>query len=139
MRSSLKTLPLHWNDDWYNRYSLVLLRELASFAHIFGMLKQRGEDHTAQKVHNECATYYACAMVVIRFLEGTSWGYSEMLVHKQLDKDTSIALKVTFNLLLRLKQTYREDRAIGPTIQKEEDVPAVYCPEPIYQRIYSHN
>ena len=53
---------------------------------------------------------------MIRFLEGTSWGYSEMLMHDKLDRDTSIALKVTFNLLLRLKQSYREDRNIGPTI-----------------------
>ena len=50
-----------------------------------------------------------------------------------------IALRVTFNLLLRLKQTYREDRNLGPTLQKIEDIPAVYCPEPFYQRVYSHN
>lgn len=71
-------------------------------------------------------------MIVIRFLEGASWGYSEMLMHQTLDKDTIVALRVTFNLLLRLKQTFREDKVIGPAIQKEEDVPAIYCPEPVY-------
>ena len=56
----------------------------------------------AQK-SQEMVFYYACSMVVIRFLEGTSWGYSEMLMHQRLDDETLIALRVTFNLLLRLK------------------------------------
>ena len=116
------------------------MRELASFDLIFRMIKQRGDPmlEAAQKAPETC-TYYACAMVVIRFLEGTSWGYSEMLMHQRLDKDTAIALKVTYNLLLRLKQAYREDKVLGPAIQRQEDVPAIYCPEPVYQRIYSHN
>ena len=76
--------------------------------------------------------YYACAMVVIRFLEGTSWGYSPMLMHQNLDKETTISLRVTYNLLLRLKQSFREDKHIGPAFSQEEDVPAVYFPEPIY-------
>lgn len=78
-------------------------------------------------------------MVVIRYLEGTSWGYSTMLMHQNLDKETTIALKVAYNLLLRLKQIFREDKNLGPTFHNTEDVAAVYFPEPIYQRIYSHN
>ena len=56
--------------------------------------------------------------VVIRFLEGTSWGYSPMLMHQKLDPETTIALRVTYNLLLRLKQTYREDKNLGHIVQK---------------------
>lgn len=50
-----------------------------------------------------------------------------------------IALRVCYNLLLRLKQGYREDKQIGPVFHKDEDVAAVYFPEPVFQRIYSHN
>jgi hypothetical protein len=37
-------------------------------------------------------------------------------MHHNLDKDTTITIKVTYNLLLRLKQGYREVKQIGPTV-----------------------
>lgn len=133
-------MPLKWNDSWYNRYSYVLLNELASFAPIFQLIIKKGYTLLEKAQQSlETTYYYGCAMVAIRFLEGTSWGYSEMLMHQKLDNETSITLRVCYNLLLRLKQGYREDKQIGPVFHKDEDVAAVYFPEPIFQRIYSHN
>ena len=83
--------------------------------------------------------FYACTLLVIRFLEGISWGYSPMLIHESLDKEMSLSLRVAFNLLQRIKQIYREDKIIGPDISKTGDVHSVYCPEVIYQRLYSLN
>ena len=138
----MSQLPLQWCNDWYNRYSAVLLRELASFESIFRLISKKSDKSNpeqVQKLIDEAVTYYGCAMVVIRFLEGASWGYSEMLMHHKLDKDVAIVLKVTYNHLLRLKQSYREDKTFGPSLQKEEDVQALYCPEPVFQKIYSNN
>lgn len=97
-------LPLQWNENWYNRFSYVLLSELANFAPIFKLMLQKG-DALVEKAQQSAETvhFYGCAMVTIRFLEGTSWGYSEMLMHQKLDTETMIALRVAFNLLLRLK------------------------------------
>ena len=54
--------------------------------------------------------FYACSIIVIRFIEGISWGYSPMLPHDELDKNSLLALKVTLNLLIRLRQIYYEDK-----------------------------
>ncbi len=53
---------------------------------------------------------YACILGVVRFLEGISWGYSVFLMHQQLDLDNVLAMKVFFNLMLRLKQHFRENK-----------------------------
>ena len=115
----MSQLPLQWCNDWYNRFSAVLLRELASFESIFRLISKKSDKSNpeqVQKLIDEAITYYGCAMVVIRFLEGASWGYSEMLMHHKLDKDVAIVLKVTYNHLLRLKQSYREDKTFGPSL-----------------------
>ena len=58
------------------------MQELASFSHIFHLIKQKGDAMIEQlQKGTEAVTYYACAIIVIRFLEGASWGYSEMLMH----------------------------------------------------------
>ena len=36
-------LPLNWTKDWYNRFSVVLMQELASFSQIFTLIKQKGD------------------------------------------------------------------------------------------------
>jgi len=51
--------------------------------------------------------YYACLIASVRFLEGLSWGYSDMLSHTDVDAETKMTLKVIFNIFLRLKQNFR--------------------------------
>ena len=62
-------------------------------------------------------TFYSCSLVAIRFLDGISWNYSPLLIHEQPDTETSLFIKVAYNLLLWLKQLYREDNDIGPLIK----------------------
>ena len=62
------------------------------------------------KTSSELLTFYTCTLATIRFLEGISWGYSPLLIHDTLDKETSYAIRVIYNLLLRVKQLYRENK-----------------------------
>ena len=67
----------------------------------------------------------------IRFFEGVSWQYSPMLIHDQLEKDSTNVLKVTLARLLRIeKQIYTEKFPIG--VAKSQDVEACFVPEPVF-------
>jgi hypothetical protein len=57
----------------------------------------------------EMVILYSCLIAMVRFFEGISWGYSPMLLHQTLDKESVIALKVTVNHLIAIKQTFREN------------------------------
>lgn len=75
-----------WLPNWYERYSLVLLREAASFKEVFKRIIL-----SKKKVYNKSPIveqFYTQALIVIRFLEGINWGYSPMLIHDRLEKDT---------------------------------------------------
>lgn len=76
--------------------------------------------------------FYACSLVIIRFLEGISWGYSQMLVHDSLETKLNHTIQVVYNIILRIKQIYREDKEFGQEASKYGDTPAVYCPEPVF-------
>ena len=60
-----------------------------------------------------------------------------MLIHDSLETQICHTIRVVYNILLRIKQIYREDKDLGPEASKYGDMPAVYCPEPIYQKICS--
>lgn len=92
------------------------MQELASFSTTFKVISRSEELSDQAQKSDELVKFYGCALIVIRFLEGTSWGYSPMLMHQKLDTEIMIALKVAFNHLLRLKQGYREDKQIGPVV-----------------------
>ena len=133
-------MPPHWVEDWYLRFASVLIREIGSFAEAFESLNKRIESNDDEIQRSpELSAFYACTLVVIRYLEGISWGYSPMLIHESLDKDMSLTICVTFNLLQRIKQIYREDKIIGPEVSKLGDINSVYCPEPVYQKLFSLN
>ncbi len=56
-------------------------------------------------------------------------------MHQNLDQETSIAMKVIFNLLLRLKQFFRESKEfthLFPIVDK----PATFTSEFLYQSNY---
>ena len=99
-QESLFQMPPLWLDEWYIRYAAVLIKELGSFTEAFQNLSDRTSpnDEEMQK-SPELAAFYACTLVIIRFLEGISWGYSPMLIHETLDKDMNLTIRVTFNLL----------------------------------------
>jgi hypothetical protein len=54
--------------------------------------------------------YYSCLIATVRFLDGLSWGYSDMLAHTEVDADTKITLKVILNIFLRLKQRFKSNK-----------------------------
>lgn len=74
-----------WTESWYERYALIMLAEVASFKEVFKQVIL-SKNKTVAKSH-ELVVFYACLLGVIRFLEGISWGYSEMLMHQTLEKD----------------------------------------------------
>ena len=54
-----------------------------------------------------------------------------MLIHDQLEKDSTNVLKVTLARLLRIeKQIYTEKFPIG--VAKSQDVEACFVPEPVF-------
>jgi hypothetical protein len=54
---------------------------------------------------SEILNYYACLLAIMRFTDGVSWGYSDMLQHEDLEYDNKLAIKVIFNILLKVKKT----------------------------------
>ena len=116
-----------------------MLRELASFSITFSCISGQESLKARKQEDIQLIIYFACSSLVIRFLEGKSWGYSDLLMHETLDKEIKIALLVTFNLLQRIKQSYREDKEIGPSQMKNDDVTSKYSPEPIFQKTYNLN
>ena len=56
--------------------------------------------------------YYSCLIATVRFLDGLSWGYSDMLAHTEVDAETKITLKVIFNIFLRLKQRFKAKKEL---------------------------
>lgn len=72
---------------------------------------------------------YACIIALIRFLEGISWGYSPMLLHQTLDKENVLSLKVTVNLLMMVKQTFRENPHLSEIMNKTDIASTFYSRE----------
>ena len=128
-------MPLVWENSWYYRYSHILLKEISSLETTFSFMKSTQYD--TEEMEGTFLQFYACTLAIIRFLEGISWGYSPMLIHDSLEPNLCIMIRVVYNLLLRIKQIYREDKTLGPEVSKYGDVSAVYCPEPVFQKLCS--
>ena len=80
-RSPKEEPPLieDWTKDWYERFSRVLLKETVAMKEVFKqIILSKSKQYTKSGVFEE---FYALALIVIRFIEGINWGYSEMLIH----------------------------------------------------------
>jgi len=89
--------------DWYSRLAYVLLAQIASFSPIIRAVRLDSGLVAQFALSVEILNYYACLLATIRFLDGLSWGYSEMLIHDDVDQETKLTIKVVFNLLLKVK------------------------------------
>jgi hypothetical protein len=58
-----------------------------------GMLKQYCQSQ-------EMLSLYTCIIFAVRFLQGNSWGYSQLFMHEALDQEIVQGLKVVINLLV---------------------------------------
>ena len=68
-------------EDWYYRYSFVLISELTDFRGVLQVLEDTPSLKTQYAKSKELLCMYACLLGTIRFLEGISWGYSVFLMH----------------------------------------------------------
>lgn len=120
-----------WIDDWYTRYSYVLLKAFHNLRQIVIALTKHSDlgGSLLERI-------YGLMFASIRYMEGVSWRYSQMLIHDQLEQHFMVNLKVTFNLLLRIEQSFREDRNLA-SLTKTTDVEACFLPAPLFQRASS--
>jgi hypothetical protein len=75
-----------------------------------------------------------------------------MLAHTEVDAETKMTLKVVFNIFLRLKQRFRDNKDLAETFKNNlsgvnldpdtmfhEDKPIRFIPSPMYQNVVSFN
>jgi hypothetical protein len=72
-------------EEWYYRYSYVLMYEISQFKIILEYVREKPKLAQHYMKSREIMLLYSCILGVIRFLEGISWGYSIFLMHQQLD------------------------------------------------------
>lgn len=68
-------------DDWYYRYSYVLISELTDFKGVLQAIDEISILKGQYAKSKELVCMYASLLGTIRFLEGISWGYSVFLMH----------------------------------------------------------
>lgn len=56
-------------DDWYYRYSFVLIQELTLFKAVLQVMNENPQLQKQYTKSQEIVTLYACILGVIRFLE----------------------------------------------------------------------
>lgn len=70
---------------------------------------------------------YSSLLATMRFLEGISWGYSPMFLHNTPDKEITLSVKVNLNMLIMIKQSFRENPTLSQCLN-ELDIKSLYLP-----------
>ena len=119
-----------WIDDWYSRYSYVMLKAFQNARPAISALKKNPDYQNSSSYAEQI---YSCMIASIRFFEGVSWHYSPMLIHNRLEKEHSITLKVTLARILKIEHQINNEKFPIP-VAKSQDIEACFVPEPVFQR-----
>lgn len=123
------------SPTWHRKFSEVIIKQLSQMVQPLKVLQRSDKLLNDYTQSEEMVMLYSCLLAAVRFVEGVSWGYSPMLMHQKLDKEALLSLKITFNQLMLIKQSFRENPHLSELLNRATDVPSSYLPREVYKMI----